>query len=148
MTGTTDSTWVRSFVEEHRYLMLATTDGTRPWVAAVEYLVDEDLTFFFFSKTDARHSRDIAGNPTIAGTVVASEQPDYAPDLTEDLNAIQFEGTARRLSEAEYPEAVAGAIDALDLAMPPYAAYAVVPSRVFVPRIEDGENVRYEVEIG
>lgn len=44
-----------------------------------------------------------------------------------------MEGTARRLSESEYNEAVRGAIEFLNPPMPPYQVYLFTPDRFYVP---------------
>lgn len=135
---------VHSVVERQRYLALSTTDGRRPWVAVLEYLRDEEGNLYFFSPEDSVHARHIEGNPAVAVAIFGSEQPDYAADATATLDGVQIEGTARKLSESEYPDAVVAGIEALHPPMPPYAVYRIEPRRVFVPRIEDGVNVRVE----
>lgn len=147
MLDRVDAAWVRDFIDRTRYLVLATSDEEGPWVAPVEPMSDEDLNFYFFSTPDARHSRCIEAGGDVAAVMFAPEQPDYAPDLNANLNAVQMDCSARRLDPSEYNEAVRGAIDALQPPMPPYEVYKVTPDRFYVPAIEDGVNTRYEVEV-
>lgn len=135
----------QSVIEKHRYLTLATTDGQRPWIAVVEYLRGEDGSFYFFSPEDCEHARHIERNPEVAVAIYGSEQPDYAADATTALNGVQMSATARRLTEEEYPEIVVAGIEALHPPMPPYAVFKIDPIHTFVPRIEDGVNVREAV---
>lgn len=60
---------------------------------------------------------------------------------------MQIRGTATRLSEDEYPEAVNATIDALDPPMSPYTPYKIEPRRVYAPIIDDGVNKRVEVDM-
>jgi nitroimidazol reductase NimA-like FMN-containing flavoprotein (pyridoxamine 5'-phosphate oxidase superfamily) len=142
-----DAAWVKDLIERTQYLVLATTDGEEPWVAPVEPLKDDDLNFYFFSTSDAVHSRHIEAGGQVAAVMFDSEQPQYSPDLTANLKAVQMECTARRLDRSEYSEGVAAAADALQVPMPPYEVYMVTPERFYVPAIEDGINIRYEVDV-
>lgn len=139
---------VESVIEENRYLALSTTDGTDPWVATVEYIRDDAGDFYFFSTTTSRHARHIEANGTVAVAIWGPDQPEYTPETSASLKGVQIRGEARRLAEDEYPEAVEAAIEALDPPMPPYAAFAIEPRRVYAPVIDDGVNERVEVDWG
>lgn len=140
---------VEEVIEENQYLALSTTDGTDPWVAPIEYFRDEAGNFYFFSTTDSRHAQHIEANDTVAVAVWGQDQPDYSSDLTTTLNGVQIRGEASRLSEAEYPEIVEAALEALGGTMPPsYAAFKIEPQRVYAPVVEDGVNKRVEVDMG
>lgn len=134
-------------IEENRYLALGTTDGTEPWVAPIEFLRDEDGTFYYFSTGTARHSMDLEENPVVSAAIYGEEQPEYAPGMTAPLRGVQIRGRASKLDPEDYPELVSGAIDALDLPMPPYEVFALEPETYYVPLIEDGVNARIEVEL-
>lgn len=134
-------------IEENRYLALATTDGADPWVAPVEYIRGEDGTFYFFSTDAARHSADLEEHPVVSAAIYGDDQPEYAPGLTAPLRGVQIRGRARKLDPDDYPELVAGAIEALEPPMPPYEAFALEPEAYYVPLIEDGVNTRVEVEL-
>lgn len=147
MLDRVDAAWVREFIAGTQYLVLATSDDEGPWIAPVEPLADEDLNFYFFSTPDARHSRCIEAGGEVAAVMFAAEQPEYSPGLSANLNAVQMNCSARKLDPSEYNEAVQGAIDALQLPMPPYEVYKVTPNRFYVPAIQDGVNTRYEVDM-
>jgi nitroimidazol reductase NimA-like FMN-containing flavoprotein (pyridoxamine 5'-phosphate oxidase superfamily) len=147
MTDRADAAWVRALIERTQYLVLATTDGHEPWVAPLECMVDDDLNFYFFSTSDARHSRDIEANGHVAAVMFDTEQPAYTPSVTANLNGVQMECSARKLDASEYNEAVLGAIDALEPPMPPYEVFKITPTHFYVPRIENGVNLRYEVDM-
>ena len=148
MTDKADAAWVKELIGRNRYLVLSTTDGSKPWVAPLEYMVDDDLNFYFFSPEGVRHVRDIEANNAVAVVVFDAEQPEYTPDMTADLNGVQMEGTAVKLAEADYTDVIVGAIEALEPPMPPYEVFKIIPRRFYVPRIESGVNVRYEVDMG
>lgn len=138
---------VEEVIDENSYLALSTTDGTKPWVAPIEYFRDETGNFYFFSTTDSRHAKHIETNETVAVALWAQNQPEYSSDMTVVLNGVQIRGDGYRLSEDEYPEIVEGALEELEAPMPPYAAFKIVPRRVYAPIIEDGVNKRVEVDM-
>ena len=144
-----DNVSERNFVEEvlrrNRYLVLATTDGDTPWVAPLEYMVDDDLNFYFFSTDDSRHVRDLERQEVVAVAVFDRDQPEYGPDLTTPLNGVQFEGVVSRVPPSDYSDAIVAAIEALSPPMPPYGVFKIEPRRFFLPTIENGVNMRSEV---
>ena len=139
--------FVETLLKGNRYLVLSTTDGARPWIAPLEYMIDEDLNLYFFSMEDSRHVADIEKNGSVAVTVFDRDQPDYSSDLSAPLHGVQIEATARRVPAGEYNEAIVAAIEALRPPMPPYAVFVIQPKHVYVPMIENGINVRSEVRI-
>jgi uncharacterized protein YhbP (UPF0306 family) len=139
--------WVKALIKRNRVLVLATTDGDKPWVAPLEYMADEDLNLYFFSTTEARHVRHLEGNSAVAATVFDHKQPIVNATTTADLSGVQMECTATRVPPEQRTDAVSAAIDAFDISIPPYAVFKVVPHRFFVPRIENGVNVRHEVDM-
>ena len=147
MGSEVDRGWVQELIGRNRYLVLATTDGESPWVAPVEYLADEDLNLYFFSPNDVRHVRHIEANDTVAVAVFDQEQPEYSADVSVTINGLQMECTASRLSEDEYTDDIRAGIDALDPPMPPYEVFKITPRRFYVPKIEDGVNVRHEIDM-
>jgi uncharacterized protein YhbP (UPF0306 family) len=147
MADPADSAWVRALIGRNSTIVLSTTDGDKPWVAPVEYLVDDDLNFYFFSPDESRHVRHLEANSSVAAVVFDRDQPEYTAETTADLNGVQMECSAARVAPEDYNDAIDAAIEALNLAMPPYAVFKVVPHRFFVPRIERGLNVRYEVDM-
>lgn len=135
-------------IEETSYLGLATTDGSEPWLAPIEYFTDEAFNFYFFSTTHSRHAEHIEANDTVAVALWTQDQPEeYTPDLTTTLNGIQILGSASKLSEDEYPPIVEGAAEETAIPMPPYAPFRIEPQRVYVPVVEDGINKRVEVDL-
>lgn len=148
MPESDEGDFVRALLERNRYLVLSTTDGSDPWIAPLEYMMDDDLNFYFFSTDDSRHVRDLEKNEKVSVAVFDHEQPDYSADATFTLNGVQMEAVCRRVRAEDYTEAIQGAIDALDPPMPPYAVFKIEPRRFFIPRIEDGVNIRTEASVG
>jgi uncharacterized protein YhbP (UPF0306 family) len=141
------SAWVRALIERNTVVVLATTDGDQPWIAPLEYMTDEDLNLYFFSSTEARHVRHLEANSAVAATVFDHKQPIVTATTNADLNGVQMECTATRVLPELHTAAVSAAIEAFDLSIPPYAVFKVVPHRFYVPRIESGLNIRYEVDM-
>ena len=141
------SAWVRALIERNNIIVLATTDGHQPWVVPLEYMADEDLNFYFFSPTETRHVQHLEANSAVAAAVFDREQPTVTATTTAGLNGVQMECTASRVSQEGYTHAVAAAIDALDISIPPYAVFKVVPHRFYVPAVENGLITRHEVDM-
>jgi uncharacterized protein YhbP (UPF0306 family) len=141
------STWVRALIKRNSVVVLATTDGDQPWIAPLEYMADEDLNLYFFSLAEARHVRHLEANSAVAATVFDRRQPIITATTTTDLSGVQMECTAIRVPPELHTDAVDTAIDALGISMPPYAVFKVVPHRFYVPKIENGLYIRYEVDM-
>ena len=62
---------IRSMLEAHSTLTLATADGTEVWAATVFYASDAECRLYFVSDYRTRHARDIAANPRCFGTINA-----------------------------------------------------------------------------
>jgi len=84
---------------------------------------------------------------TVAAVVFDRVQPTVTATTTAGLNGVQMECTASRVSQEGYTDAVAAAIDALDISIPPYAVFKVVPHRFYVPSVENGLIIRHEVDM-
>ena len=145
MSNAGERDFLKEILERNSYLVLATTNGTEPWIAPLQYMMDEDLNFYFFSTTDSRHVRDIRRNARVAVTVFDENQPEYDPNLSTRLNGVQLEGTVREIPPGEYTTEIVAAIEALQPPMPPYAVFQIRPQKFFLPAIEDGVNIRTEV---
>lgn len=145
MTETSDQEIVKAILKRNRYLVLSTTDGKTPWVAPLEYVMDDDSSFYFFSTESSRHVRDLERNEAVAVAVFDREQPEYTSDLSAALNGVQMEATARRVQPADYTDAIVAAIEALAPPMPPYSVFKIEPNRFYIPKIENGVNIRVEV---
>ena len=143
----TSSAWVRALIQRNSVIVLATTEGDQPWIAPLEYMADEDLNLYFFSTTKARHVQHLEANSAVAATVFDHVQPRVTATTTAGLNGVQMECTASQVSQEGYTDPVAAAIDKLDISMPPYAVFKVVPHRFYVPAVENGLITRYEVDM-
>jgi nitroimidazol reductase NimA-like FMN-containing flavoprotein (pyridoxamine 5'-phosphate oxidase superfamily) len=66
----------RSIVDSNRYLTLGTADeaGT-PWVSPVWYAAADYQEFFWVSKPDTRHSRNVAARPQVSIVIFDSQVP-------------------------------------------------------------------------
>jgi len=82
------------YLQSHTVLTLATSGPEGLWAAAVFY-VNADFTFYFLSAPTSRHSRNIAANPHVAGTI----QENYTN--WPDIKGIQFEGECAAIADDE-----------------------------------------------
>jgi uncharacterized protein YhbP (UPF0306 family) len=139
---------VETILRRNRYLVLSTTNGTAPWIAPLEYMIDGDLNFYVFSPDDSRHVRDLEMNEKVAVVVFEHEQGEYSPEASFNLNGVQMEAVARRVPQAEYSADIVAAIDALKPPMPSYSVFKIEPRRFYLPEIRNGVNIRTEVSMG
>lgn len=78
------------------YLMsLATQDEGGIWVADVIYIFDDNLSIYWMSDPDVRHSQAILKNNKVAGSITVSVQG-------ESNLGIQFEGIAEKIEGSRY----------------------------------------------
>ncbi len=83
---------VKEVLEQGYLLSLGTIDGAGVWVADVIYVSDEKFNIYWMSSPDFRHSKAIAQNPKVAGTITVSQ------NRSELDFAVQLEGVAEKLS--------------------------------------------------
>ena len=72
-------------------MSLATLDNGGLWVADVIYIYDEDLNIYWMSDPEVRHSKAVAENGQVAGTITISNNG-KEPNL-----GIQFSGKAEKI---------------------------------------------------
>ena len=145
--GLANRSSVRAMLHRSHVLVLATTDKDTPWIAALEYLMGDDLDLFFFSSAESRHARNIEANNRVAVTVFDHFQPTITGEKDVDLKGVQMECIASRLDPEQHTDRVNAALERFHFPVPPYAAFKIVPQRVYVPRVENGVNIRYEVDL-
>ena len=139
--------WVGALMRRNRVVVLATTDGASPWIAPLEYVVDDDLNLCFFSPTESRHVQHLEANATVAATVMDHTQPIVTPTASVFLNGIQMECTAARVPPEQLTNTLKTTIEKADISIPPYAVFKIVPHRVYVSRFHEGMHTRIEVDI-
>jgi len=63
-------------VRANHYMVLATADRSgRPWASPVWFATADCESFYWVSKPEARHSRNLAERPELALTIFDSRQP-------------------------------------------------------------------------
>lgn len=86
---------IRENIVKTVHMSLGTSENNIPWVCEVHFAVDENLNIYWRSKTDRRHSHEIANNPMVAGNIVKQYQ------LGEQVIGIYFEGSAELLESVD-----------------------------------------------
>ena len=139
--------FIRKIIENNLYLSLATCDGKIPWIAVVQYVVDEKYNFYFISARDSLHGQHILKNPTVAFTIFDSHQAAGTGD------GIQVLGKACVLSNVKYPAVVVKYFDALTkipINLERYVVFEIKPVRFYVPDTgawkKEGVDRRREVK--
>jgi nitroimidazol reductase NimA-like FMN-containing flavoprotein (pyridoxamine 5'-phosphate oxidase superfamily) len=91
----------RGVIDANAYMTLATADGDgRPWASPVWFAHHGYTKFYWVSRPDARHSRNLAVRPHVAIVIF-----DSTVTVGEAL-AIYIEAEAEQLSDAEQEHAI------------------------------------------
>ncbi|RFU39941.1 pyridoxamine 5'-phosphate oxidase family protein [Actinomadura logoneensis] len=70
-----------------RFMTLATTDGDEPWASTVNFVaLYRPLRLLYYSLHTARHSRNVANNPLVSGSIYMTGLPGFG------LDGAQFTG--------------------------------------------------------
>jgi nitroimidazol reductase NimA-like FMN-containing flavoprotein (pyridoxamine 5'-phosphate oxidase superfamily) len=92
----------RGLIDANRYLTLATADGDgRPWATPVWYAHQGYTDFFWVSRPDARHSRNLAVRREVGMVIFDSTVPEG------EAQAVYVEALAEEVGEAEREEGIA-----------------------------------------
>jgi nitroimidazol reductase NimA-like FMN-containing flavoprotein (pyridoxamine 5'-phosphate oxidase superfamily) len=99
-----DADAVRAVVDANRYMTLATADESgHPWVSPVWFATLDYCEFFWVSKPEARHSRNVAVRPDVAIVVFDSHQVPGA----DGAHAVYLSARAQQVPDADLERALA-----------------------------------------
>lgn len=84
---------VYKYLKKRQFMAVATT-GDHPWIAIVYYLVDPDLTLYFFASPNALHTQHLAQNSAVACAVT-----DYGEITIGNRSAVKLWGKATPLTD-------------------------------------------------
>lgn len=152
---------VLAYLEGHNTMSLATCQGGKPWAASVFYVHADDLTLYFLSEPETRHSQELEINPEVSATI----NEDYRD--WREIKGIQLEGKAQKVtSPLEKAKALALYIrkfpfvkDFIPSSLAafsqmvisgkafPVEIYKVVPKRLFYLDNEKGFSHREELQL-
>jgi nitroimidazol reductase NimA-like FMN-containing flavoprotein (pyridoxamine 5'-phosphate oxidase superfamily) len=91
----------RGIIDANAYMTLATADGDgRPWASPVWFAHDGYTTFYWVSRPDTRHSRNLAARPTVAIVIFDSTVAEG------EAQAVYIEAEAERVGDAEQAQAI------------------------------------------
>lgn len=84
---------IELYLQKAVLMQVATVSGSRPWVCSVYFAFDDQLSLYWISSGNRRHSRELRENEHIAGTIVLEHTPG------DDVQGLQFEGVAKELTD-------------------------------------------------
>lgn len=67
---------IESVLEKGHLMSLATVDQHGPWVSDVIYVHDDDLTIYWLSRPEVRHSKAIGSNGIVAASITLTHGED------------------------------------------------------------------------
>ena len=85
---------IRDYLDEAKMMQIATVDVGQPWCCTVWYAHDKDLNLYWLSSKDRRHSKEIAKDNKVAGTIVIP----HIQGSGEKVRGLQFQGVASETS--------------------------------------------------
>ena len=91
MTDTDVRELVREVLESGHLMSLATSDDRGVWVSDVIYVHDDQLSIYWLSQRNTRHSRAILKNNRVAATITVS------PDSRAPNVGLPLTGTAEEI---------------------------------------------------
>lgn len=125
MNGAELSAPGRAVIDANFSMMLGTADETAvPWVSPVYFVTADCRAFYWASKTDTRHSRNLAARPELSIAIFDSRAPVYqgravyltaiseeltVPDLDAGIEFYNGPGASRGTSALERADVVAPA---------------------------------------
>lgn len=87
------SEYIKKYLNESKFMQLATAVDNKPWVCTLHFVADEDANIYWLSLPTRRHSEEIAQNPHIAVAIaVKTDMP---------VIGVQAEGTAELVTDLE-----------------------------------------------
>jgi hypothetical protein len=102
VTATGDRRIAAEVVLANHYVVLATADaGGMPWASPVYFAADQMRTFYWVSRPESVHSRNIEQRPEVSLVVFDSTQP------VGTGIAVYARATAARVPDPEVPTAIA-----------------------------------------
>jgi uncharacterized protein YhbP (UPF0306 family) len=90
----------RGIILTNRYLTMATTDGHNAWAAPLAYVTENTFGLLYYSALEARHTRSISSNATVACAIYDSTAS------SDDVDGVQLLGQVRELDKDELEHAV------------------------------------------
>jgi uncharacterized protein YhbP (UPF0306 family) len=92
--------FVQKYLAETSIMQLATSANNKPWICSLHFIADSESNVYWISKTNSRHSEDIAANTNIAITIaIKTEKP---------LIGLQSEGVAELVTDSSLISAIMG----------------------------------------
>ncbi len=86
---------IQEVLEKGHVMSLATVDSGGVWVSDVIYIFDENFNLYWTSSEHVRHSKALAENNQLAGSITVNSKG-------EDNLGLQFAGMASRVEEDRY----------------------------------------------
>jgi general stress protein 26 len=91
LSGTKTKKEMYSYLDSLAIAVLSTTSDAKPHAAVIYFVPDEDLNFYFITKSDTKKSQNLEKNNNAALTIVDPHSP----------KTIQATGTVEELEESE-----------------------------------------------
>lgn len=99
---------IREYLPDVIHMSLGTCADGKPWVCEVHFSFDDDLNIYFRSRSNTRHSHEIAVNPNVAGNIVKQHGMEdkplgvYFEGVAELLQVMDEENYAYKIVNARY----------------------------------------------
>lgn len=91
---------ITEYLSEARLMQVSTAKGNQPCTCSVYFAFDTDLTLYWISTPQRRHSEEIEANGKVAGTIVLPHTPG------QKVRGVQFQGIGKRATGEEMQKAM------------------------------------------
>jgi uncharacterized protein YhbP (UPF0306 family) len=144
---------IKQYVNKSNIMQLATCVNDQPWVVTLHFFADEQLNFYWTSRPERRHSKEIFLNSNVSNTILLHENTDdedwviglsangKAELLDEVEDSVSSAYVAKLLKNPDLPAKITNGSD-------PAKWYRFIPSSIVLFDNKDFPNdPRQELEI-
>jgi len=86
--------FIRKWLKEHQYCVIATSSKDKPWAATVNYTVDDDLNIYISTNPNSLKFKNLSNNPNVCLVI----------DNQTREGTLQIQGTAEILKSEKGSE--------------------------------------------
>ncbi len=136
----------KDVINSNKYLSLATTDRSKPWIAPVFYCKDGEYNFYFISQPDSLHIQHLKYTNEVAFAIFDSHQEEGQGNGVQGSAKVELlEGDQIQEGLKYYSTSfIEMTVESLK-APSPYRLYKMVPKKTFILDAEADVDKRIEV---
>ncbi len=136
----------KDIVNSNKYVSLATTDQSRPWIAPVFYCKDDKYNFYFISQPESLHIKHLKFTNEVAFAIFDSHQEEGQGNGVQGSAKVELLEGDQIEDGLKYYSTSFIEMTTESLREPsPYRLYKMIPEKVFILDAEADVDKRIEV---